>query len=306
MIKKQVLLFLWIFFAQISQAQTTPYNTSKVNNLLKTLKNPTSKEVMVIAHRGDWRNAPENSIQAIKNVIEMGVDMVEIDIQKTKDDQLILMHDITLDRTSTGKGKIENFTLEELQKLYLRNGAGIATSHKIPTLEEALIICKGKILVNLDKGYNYFEDAYKIAKKTGTTSQIIIKGSKNYDQVFQEQGDILKDVIYMPIVNLNKPNARQIIKDFSEKLRPAAFELVFNSDTSSLLQQFNQIKKNGSRVWVNSLWPSLNAGHHDDMAVEENKPEESWGWIIAKGANMIQTDRPELLLQYLRKKGIHK
>lgn len=119
MIKKQFLLFLGICFAQILQAQMVS-STKKVDALLKTLNTPMSKNVMVIAHRGDWRSAPENSIQAIKNVIEMGVDMVEIDIQKTKDGELVLMHDTKLDRTTTGKGKVSDYTLEEIKKMYLQ------------------------------------------------------------------------------------------------------------------------------------------------------------------------------------------
>ena len=50
-------------------------------------------KVSVISHRGDWRNTPENSIRAIQNCIDLGVNMVEIDIKKTKDNELILLHD---------------------------------------------------------------------------------------------------------------------------------------------------------------------------------------------------------------------
>ena len=59
---------------------------------------------MVVSHRGDWRNAPENSIQAFRNCIDMGVDMVELDLKKTKDGVLVLMHDKKIDRTMNGKG----------------------------------------------------------------------------------------------------------------------------------------------------------------------------------------------------------
>ncbi len=64
---------------------------------------------------GNWRSAPENSTAAIDSAIAMKVDIVEIDIQKTKDGQLILMHDNTLDRTTTGKGEIKNWTLADIK-----------------------------------------------------------------------------------------------------------------------------------------------------------------------------------------------
>ena len=90
-------------------------------------------KVSVISHRGDWRNTPENSIRAIQNCIDLGVNMVEIDIKKTKDNELILLHDKTLDRTTTGKGLPQDYTLAEIKQMRLRNGAGVATSHQIQT-----------------------------------------------------------------------------------------------------------------------------------------------------------------------------
>ena len=65
---------------------------------------------MVVAHRGDWRYAPENSIAAIEHSIDVGVDVVELDLQMTKDSVLIVMHDGTLNRTTTGKGKVNEWT----------------------------------------------------------------------------------------------------------------------------------------------------------------------------------------------------
>ena len=65
---------------------------------------PTIKKTLIAAHRGDWRNACENSLEAIENAIRMGVDIVEVDLQRTKDGELILMHDRKLDRTTTGYG----------------------------------------------------------------------------------------------------------------------------------------------------------------------------------------------------------
>ena len=73
--------------------------------LRANLLDKNNHSVMVVSHRGDWRNAPENSLQAIQNCIDMGVDMVEVDLKKTKDGHLIVMHDQTIDRTTTGKGK---------------------------------------------------------------------------------------------------------------------------------------------------------------------------------------------------------
>lgn len=264
-----------------------------------------SKELLVVSHRADWRNAPENSLQAIQNCIEMGVDMVEIDLKKTKDGQLILMHDKTIDRTTTGKGKPGDYTLEELRKFNLRNGAGHKTRHKIPTFEEVMTLCKGKIMVNVDKGYDYFREAYAVLEKTGTVGQCIMKSGNPYEKVKAEHGDVLEKMVFMPVVNLHKEGAEDIIDGYLANMKPAAFELVFDNDGPEVQRLIKKVRESGARIFINSLWPELCGGHDDDRAVELGEPEESWGWIIGQGAKLIQTDRPALLLEYLKEKKLH-
>ncbi|HAH56442.1 MAG TPA: glycerophosphodiester phosphodiesterase [Flavobacterium sp.] len=308
--KSSIYLLITIFFlgCKSSAVKQDSYNANSqnVSSIIASLENPNGKDIIVAAHRGDWRNFPENSIEAMESAITMGVDMIEMDVAKTKDNQLIIMHDRTLNRTTTGKGLVSDWTLEEIRKMYLKNGAGIDTKYKIPTLEEALLVCKGKALVNLDKSYEFFDQAFDIAKKTSTTKQIVMKGyDKTVDQVMADFGTKLDTITFMPIINLDKqPNALKIIDDYQTKLKVKAFELVFSKDTSAVLKRFPQIKEKGSRIWVNSLWSSLNAGYEDDAAVK-NK-DSIYGWYVKTGVNMIQTDRPQLLLDYLRSKKLHK
>lgn len=261
--------------------------------------------ILVVSHRADWRNAPENSLQAIQNCIEMEVDMVEIDLKKTKDGQLILMHDKTIDRTTTGKGRPEDYTLEEIRRFNLKNGAGHKTRHKIPTFEEVMMLCKGKIMVNVDKGYDYFQEAYAVLEKTGTVGQCIMKSDNPYEKVKAEHGDVLEKMVFMPVVNLHKEGAEAIIDGYLGHMKPAAFELVFDNDGPEVQRLIKKVRESGARIFINSLWPELCGGHDDDRAVELKEPEESWGWIIGQGAKLIQTDRPALLLEYLKEKKLH-
>lgn len=273
-----------------------------VKTLVHELKDMKSEKVLVVAHRGDWRNAPENSLQAFKNCIEMGVDMIEIDLKKTKDNQLIIMHDGTIDRTTDGKGKPSDYTLEEIRKFHLKNGLGRPTFHTIPTLEEVLTLAKGKILINIDKGYDYFKDVYALLVKTGTVSQVVIKSGYSYEKVKAENGEVLDKVIYMPIVNLDTPEAESLIDEYAA-LKPVAVECCFSEVTPDVIRLLKKVKENGSKIWLNSLWPSLNAGHDDDRAVELDEADESWGWLLEQGASLIQTDRPAALLNYLGAEG---
>lgn len=276
---------------------------NRVEQIRSKLFNPNNQTVLVVAHRGDWRNAPENSLQAIENAIQMGVDVVEIDVQKTKDGKLILMHDATLDRTTTGKGKVREWVLDSIKTLKLKNGAAIRTKHQVPTLEEALLVAKGRIMLNLDKAYDYFDEVYELLEKTGTTNHIIMKGSKSVAQVKQEFGKYLDKVIYMPIVNLDRPHAMQMIQDFLTELKPVAFELLYVSDSNSIVKEVSALLKGKSLVWYNTLWDTMAGGHDDDMSLEN--PDKGYGYLIdTLNTRIIQTDRPAYLLNYLKRRKL--
>ena len=263
-----------------------------------------STSVIVVAHRGDWRNFPENSLEAIDNAIKMGVDIVELDVKKTKDGELILMHDRTLDRTTTGKGLVSENTLSDIRKLNLRNGCNIRTIHKVPTLEEALLHAKGKIMINLDQADLYFDQIYELMKKTGTTKQIIMKGRKPVVEVKKQFGDYLEDVIYMPIVDLDTSGAEEHIEAFIKDMSPVAFELLFVKDTNLLPKKLATTLNGRSLIWYNTLWDTMAGGHDDDMSLQN--PDSGYGYLIdTLGCRIIQTDRPAYLLDYLRKRKLH-
>lgn len=276
----------------------------RVSVIREKLLTRDQSSVIVASHRGDWRNFPENSLPAIDNAIEMGVDIVELDVQRTKDGVLILMHDGTLDRTTTGKGKVSEVTMDSIAKLKLKNGCAIRTIHKVPTLEEALIHAKGKIMLNLDKADRYFEEVYALMKKTGTTKQVIMKGNKSAEAVKKQFGNYLEDVIYMPIVNLDKNNAKQQIETFCRDMNPVAFELLFVKDSNPLPVDVESMLDGKSLIWYNTLWDTMAGGHDDDLSLQD--PNAGYGYLIdTLGCRIIQTDRPQYLLDYLRGRGLH-
>lgn len=280
-------------------------STAQVSQLIEQLHNPADKKVMVASHRGDWRNAPENSLRAYQLAIEMGVDILEIDLAKTSDGIIVIMHDQTIDRTMNGKGKPSDYTFAELRKMRLRNGLGRTTNHVIPTLKEVMELAKGKVLVNLDKSYPYYNEAYQVLKETGTLDQAIFKTDKTYTEVKAQYAGMIDSVTFMAVVNINKPEARKIIAEYQKAIKPVAFELNFAADTAGLLNDQEFFLKGKSKIWLNSLWASLNGGHEDDLAFDEGNTKDSWDWLIRHGASILQTDRPQAMLDYLRKKQLH-
>ena len=291
-----------ILFALLCSMQIMAQD--RVEVIRKKLFSCDESSIIVAAHRGDWRNYPENSLAAIDNAIKMGVDIVELDVQRTKDGVLILMHDTSLDRTTTGKGKIKEVTMDSIAKLNLKNGCAIRTIHKVPTLEEALVHAKGKIMINLDKADRYFDEVYALLKKTGTTNQIIMKGNKSYEKAKEQYGDYLKEVIYMPIVNLDKENAEEQIESFIRDMRPVAFELLYKTDENPLPRKLKDSLKGRTLIWYNTLWDTMAGAHDDDASLKDFN--NGYGYLIdVLGARIIQTDRPQFLLDYLRSRNLH-
>ncbi|WP_227006168.1 glycerophosphodiester phosphodiesterase family protein [Rufibacter latericius] len=94
---------------------------------------------------------PENSIETLEHTLRTTPAFFEVDPRLTKDSVIVLMHDETLDRTTTGSGKVSDFTWEELKKLKLKDKEGKVTNFRIPTLEEAITWSKGKTILNLDR-----------------------------------------------------------------------------------------------------------------------------------------------------------
>lgn len=262
-------------------------------------------KVLVASHRGDWRNYADNSIEGIEGCIRMGVDIVEIDVSKTKDGHLILMHDKTVDRTTNGKGLVEDFTLAEIKELKLRNGLGRASEFKVPTLEEAMLVAKGKIKVNLDKADKYFADVYEVLEKTGTVEQTVIKSDKPYSELRAEHGEHLDKMIFMPVVNIKEETTIAHLDSLLDQKYPY-YEIVFKTEDKEKLHHIkDKLKDTESVIWINSLWPSLCGGYSDDRALKD--ADATWGYLVdSLSAGILQTDRPAMMLEYLQKRGLHK
>ncbi len=155
--------------------------------------------IMSCLHRGDMQRYPENSIEGIISAVRMGGDMIEIDPRLTKDGVFVLLHDMTLTRTTdfsekAGKNglptspNVYDWTYDQLMQLNLKEGAGGAsakvTPYKIPTLEEAIKVSANRIFIRLDvKGktgasgeavlWNYESDIWPLLQEYGAEANVI-------------------------------------------------------------------------------------------------------------------------------------
>lgn len=300
-------IFLALTALVVLACSSEPQYANRAEKILAEMNDPTSDYVIVASHRGDWRNYPENSIPAIESVIRMGVDIVEIDLKMTKDSVLVLCHDKTIDRTLNGKGLVSDFTLDSLKTLRLRRAHNVTTdSLRIATLEEALTVCKDRIVVNLDHAWNYYDAALEVAKKVGVVDQILMKGKKPLKEVEEKLASHEENFMYMPIIDINKRPGKKLFNQYKELGvgTQIAYEVCWQKTDDSVLNCMKDIIDGGSKVWVNTIWGTL-CDYLDDDAAYELGPDNYYGKVVDMGATMIQTDRPEFLISYLRSRGLH-
>ena len=284
---------------------------SRTDKLLRELQNPKSDYVFVISHRADWRNFPENSLEGIESAIKMGVDIVEIDVHRTADGVLVVCHDGSINRTTNGKGRIRELTIDSLRKCRLRAGHGAVTHYKMPTLAEALDVCKGRVMINIDKGINYYDQILAMLVERDMVNQVIIKSGKSAATMKEFFAKHERNMLYMPIITYSsRAWAKHEVK-FNDYLATdlpfIAFEMCWNGTMPNEGKVFKKVLKSGKRLWINTLWGSLCGGMedglYDDRAV--GNEEKIYGKVLSYGASMIQTDRPQMLINYLEKKGRH-
>ena len=284
----------------------TAGQAGRTDKIVAALHDASTKYVVVVSHRGDWRNYPENSIPAIESVIRMGVDVMELDVKMTRDSVLVLSHDWTLDRTTTGSGNISDYTYEQLLAFDLKRGHGIAIPGlKIPTLRQALEVCKDRIVVNVDQGFDYYDQVLAITEELGMTDQVLIKSGLPLDKVQQRMSRHAHKMMYMPVVSVSGSSDMTTFNSYlaSPAAVPIAFELCFGTLDDNVKNTARRVLDAGSKVWVNTIWGSLCGNYDDDRAYDSPEPDKVYGPILDLGTSIIQTDRPEFLIKYLEKKG---
>jgi glycerophosphoryl diester phosphodiesterase len=259
-------------------------------------KNP---NIMVIAHRGDWQRAPENSILSIEHAIEAGSDIVEIDIQKCLTGEFVVIHDETLDRTTNGSGLVSQTSLEEIKKLRLKERDGgesnSISNHPIPLLSELLEHAKGKILVNIDtKNPSELDSMIEEVQRFNMHEHVIVKSV--YDPSQDAWNSESHGMKHMPVL---VPKSGQLLADL-EKLamsKPFMIEIV-SSGIEELYKAKPLLEEMDCRIWINTLDPIEPLNFSDAEA--KLHPEKIWGELIDLGVSAIQTDLPKMLSQWAK------
>jgi glycerophosphoryl diester phosphodiesterase len=262
---------------------------NRFDKLLAVFHDARSEYVMVAAHRAGHNGYVENSISAIQHALDIGVDIIELDVKVTKDSVVVLNHDGKIDRTTNGTGNPEEYTWEELQKFRLEMPDGTLTNERLATFEEALKMAKGKAMIDIDIKTGNLKPVVDAIKKTGTANQVFF---------FDNDYDALKEVLTMLPEALLMPRAYNY-EMADSSLKVFTPEVIHIDESFYTPEVSDLIKAKNARIWINAL------GEPDDQ-ISNGKDEEVLVVLLKNGANIIQTDEPEILIKLLEKKGLRK
>jgi glycerophosphoryl diester phosphodiesterase len=273
--------------------------------------------VLVVAHRachqpapshGFELSVPENSLAALERCVALGVDLVEIDVRRTRDGALVLMHDAKVDRTTDGKGRVANLTLAQIQALRLKDAHG--GTQAPPTLEAFLQAAQGRILVNVDLKGSLANEAAEVVRRTDAADWVLFKAKAGLGAPPIADLPLYRDLAFMPMVagkaakqplGLARITARQASGD----RHIPAVEMV-SLRRHSFVAVRDAARTARIRVWTNTLATKGLRGVLDQSGDRKalQNPDKAWGRLIDQGVSIVQTDYPAALLDYLETRGL--
>lgn len=266
----------------------------------------TKQTVFVVSHRGDWQVAPENSIAAFTAAIRAGAAILETDVRLTKDKHCVLLHDVSLERTTNGRGLLANATLEDVRSLRLRDALGTLTHERIPTLKEALLFAKAQnVYLYLDKADanegEVIPVVLALAKELDALDRLIFVLKWSHAKAHAVFKDDLNKVLICPVIADDIPELSHYVETWLTAAAPIAFQFRFDRLESQSFRLLPRVLNSSSRAFIAATWATHTAGHDDTQSLTVH-PDAGWGWLIQHGFTMIETNHPRALSHYLRER----
>ncbi len=255
------------------------------------MKEIAEKGTLLTAHRGvAGGNIPCNSAQAFEIALYQGADMIELDIERSEDGVLFVLHPGKEPIHLRIKDSISRLPSKVVKELYLSNCDNDPTEQHILTLEQALKQLKGRTVVNLDKFWCYPEEIAHTVRALDMQDEVLIKANEDNFGI-----DLIAkyapDLPYMPMIWHKDERYEERLKRLPKF---AGVELLFNKETDPIASKeyVDMLHADGKFAYVDGLVYDyrtvLAAGHNDDISICGNE-EQGWGWL-ADRYDIIQTD----------------
>ena len=243
--------------------------------LPKGLRKPKHGDVFVVAHRGVHDSIPENTMAAYRKAIELNCDFIEVDIRTTRDGHLVSIHDATIDRYSIQgeKGKVVDLTLDQLRGIDIGSRVDPKWSdERIPTLEEILQLCRGRIGIYLDIKSASLQDVLKLVRK------------------YEMESDTLWYI---------SPSQVDELRSKSSQAWPMPDPGPEKNLLDLLAIKKSQIVASTAKFFSKSFARMVHK--HQAIVIVDEQDKSDWEALLNAGADGIQTDHPEELIHFLRR-----
>jgi len=248
--------------------------TSETQERVKALSPPKHGDVYVVAHRGAHIGIPENTLAAYEAAIAMGVDFVEVDLRTTRDGHIVSIHnkDIDFYVKNGEQGLVSEMTLEQLKQLDI--GSRISpewSNERIPTFEEILGLCKGRMGIYLDLKDASVDKLVYAVKKWDMAGQVLWYA--DFDEL-EQVAELCPECILMP-----DPGPEKNLPKVIERFQPSVIAAVWRYYSRSFAAKCHQA---GAIVIVDESGPTC------------------WEDALEWNSNGIQTDHPAQLIAFLK------
>ncbi|GAB3773236.1 hypothetical protein GCM10028818_14480 [Spirosoma horti] len=277
-----LILGLGLGIAHAASAQTLHTLPIKTVQDLHSFFHWSNKKMPIISgHRGGMANGfPENTLAAFENTLTYTPAFFETDPRLTKDSVIVLLHDATLDRMTTGTGKLSDYTWEEVKKLRLKDAQGMVTQHRIPSLAEAIEWARGKTVLNLDrKDVPFAMTAALIRKhKADAFIMLTVHAPEQAQYYYKENKDRMFSVFI---------KSKQELEAYEKAGIPAANMIAYIGPTVKPENQelYRLLNARGIMCMISA------ASSYDKLPNPEERAA-AYQAIINDGASILESDRP--------------
>lgn len=269
-------------------------NNRSLRNLIQ------SNKVLIAAHRGTCGgNVVQNTSKAYENALLHGADMIEIDAAMTVDGVFYAFHNGEEALALGVQRDIREMTSKEAENYYMLNSIQHKTAQKLERLEDVLEKFRGRCFINIDRSWFYWREMIALLDGMSMKEQIVLKSGVE-ESLLKELEEIGTGIMYMPI--MEDASKWDVLEKYD--INVAAAELIFKDLESGFLDKrfMGKLHDAGIAPWVNSITlddETVLSGLLDDDHAITCGFSKTWGRLIEMGFEIIQTDWPALLKQYL-------
>lgn len=276
------------------------------NNLQEDAK----KRIIIAAHRGECGgNIPCNTITSYEIAVSHGADMIEVDVSRSADGTLWILHPKMEQRHLNYSGpegltSIWQMTDAEIRRLRYVNYDRDFTQFPLCTFDEVLERFKGRCYINVDKFWENPKDIADAIKAHGMLDQIVVKSAPK-PELFDIIEEYAPEVCFLPILKEEGNTHEELTR---RNINYVGAEVVFKDENEGVgTREFiDKLHADGKLVWANAIiynYKSQLAGGHSDDTSFTVSPDYGWGWLADRGYDIIQTDWTQAMAVYLEQTG---